>query len=275
MAECLIGLGSNLGDRTKQLEQACQLLCGHPQIDCVSCSSFHPTPPIGGPAGQDPFLNAALRVTTSLSPEQLLGAAREVERQMGRERRARWGPRAIDIDLLLYDQRVVETDELVLPHPRMAVRRFVLAPACEVASQMVHPSTGWNVARLLERLDEPPRYVAIAGTDSLRTMNLAATAAQICGARLLLDPSPPVSASCVDPCEPASVGRELQVLGARLEQLTAMQIAARAAPTQWFLCSYWLSQSLAVARAMPEGPARQELERAGVSAVRERRCPSA
>ena len=148
MAECLIGLGSNLGDRAAQLDEACQLLCGHPQIRGVSAAArFMPTPPIGGPAGQDPFLNAALRVTTSLSPAAALAAVRDVEQQLGRERRERWGPRAIDIDILLYDQRVVETDELVLPHPRMAVRRFVLAPACEVAADMVHPATGWTMAQ--------------------------------------------------------------------------------------------------------------------------------
>jgi 2-amino-4-hydroxy-6-hydroxymethyldihydropteridine diphosphokinase len=269
MAECLIGLGSNLGDRSAQLERACQLLCGHPRIHCGGRSTFHPTPPIGGPTGQGPFLNAALRVTTSLSPQQLLAAARRVEQQVGRERRERWGPRVIDIDVLLYDQRVEETDELVLPHPRMALRRFVLAPACEVASHMVHPSTGWTVAELLHRLDEPPHYVAIAGIDAGQTMNLAATSARVSGAHLLLDPLPPRYPPDLGDVETTSGRHELRALAARREQLSGLSAAAHPSSTDWHVCDYWLPQSLAVARAWLDGPARRQVERACVLATRQ------
>ena len=107
---------------------------------------------------------------------------------MGRQRRERWGPREIDIDILLYDQEVLATAELIVPHPRMAVRRFVLEPASEVAADMLHPLIGWTVAELLQRLTTPPHYVAIAGIDARQTMSLAQTAAQISGVHLLLDP---------------------------------------------------------------------------------------
>ena len=267
MAECLIGLGSNLGDRAAQLEKACQLLCGHPRIHCGGRSTFHSTPPIGGPTGQGPFLNAAVRITTSLSPPQLLAVARHVEQQLGRQRRERWGPRVIDVDVLLYDQRVEETEELVLPHPRMALRRFVLAPACEVASHMVHPSTGWTVAELLHRLEEPPHYVAIAGSDAGQTMNLAATSAQISGAHLLLDPLPPRYPPGLGDAETESGHRELQAIAARLEQLSGLPAAAHPSSTDWHVCDYWLPQSLAVARAWLRGPARHQVEQACVLAT--------
>ena len=97
-----------------------------------------------------------MRITTQLPPQQLLAAVRAVEQQMGRKRRERWGPREIDIDILLYDQEVLATAELIVPHPRMAVRRFVLEPASEVAADMLHPLIGWTVAELLQRLTTPP-----------------------------------------------------------------------------------------------------------------------
>lgn len=273
MAECLIGLGSNLGDRAAQLEQACRLLCGHPQIQSRACSTLHATRPIGGPAGQDAFLNAALRVTTSLSPHQLLAAVRDVEQQLGRQRGERWGPRVIDIDLLLYNRQVVETDELVLPHPRMAVRRFVLGPACEVASDMVHPTTGWTIAELLHRLGKPPHYVAIAGIDAEQMANLAVTSAQTAGAHVLLDPMPAGRPSAQDDAGAISACRELQVIAARLEQLLELSAADRTPPTLWHVCSYWLPQSLAVARAWLSGPESRQVEQACALAIEQMPLP--
>ena len=104
----------------------------------------------------------------------------------------------------------------MLPHPRMALRRFVLAPACEVAADMIHPSTGWTIAKLFQRLEEPPHYVAIAGIDAEQTVNLAATAAHITGAHLLLDPMPLRNRSEPGDAETKSGRRELQVIAARL-----------------------------------------------------------
>jgi 2-amino-4-hydroxy-6-hydroxymethyldihydropteridine diphosphokinase len=275
MAECLIGLGSNLGDRATQLERACALFCGHPQIHGVRRSTFYPTTPIGGPAGQKPYLNAVLRVTTSLSPHELLAVGHNVEQQLGRQRRERWGPRVIDIDILLYDQLLEETAELVLPHPRMALRRFVLAPACEVASDMIHPSTGWTIGKLLHRLDAAPHYVALAGVDAEQTMNLAVMAAHITGARVLLDPLPlPKRWSKQLGRDATSQGRELQVIDARREQLRQLLATTCSAASDWHVCNYWLPQSMAVAHALLEGAARQAVERACMLAMQQVPVPN-
>ncbi len=267
MAECLIGLGSNLGDRTAHLEQACRVLCGHPQIHNCLRSALHATTPVGGPAGQGVYLNAALRLTTSLSPRQLLAIVHDVEQQLGRQRRERWGPRTIDMDILLYDQLVMETDRLVLPHPRMAIRRFVLEPACEVAADMIHPPTGWPVARLLERLGEPPQYVAIAGLDATQTADLAIRSARDSGAHLLLDPGSPAQDGAPAQAGTVSADHELRAVDARREQLSALAAGRYGPAGRWHVCGYWLPQSLAVARGVLAGRERRRVERACARAM--------
>lgn len=269
MAQCLIGLGSNLGDRAAQLDRAAELFCGYPQIHCAGRSTYHATRPIGGPPGQDPFLNAALRITTDLSPWQLLVAARDVEQQMGRHRRERWGPREIDIDILLYDHEVLAGEELCVPHPRMAVRRFVLEPATEVGPDMIHPLTGWTVAELLQRLTTPPHYVAIAGVDARQTMNLAVTAAQISGAHPLLDPVPAVTWPQVDTSPHEIALGEERVIAGRRDQLVGLWATARSSPHAWYVSNYWLPQSSAVARAWLHGDVRQQVEQACELAARQ------
>ena len=118
---------------------------------------------VGGPEGQRPYLNGALLLETSLEPEALLTRLLQIEAELGRCRSTRWDQRTIDLDLLLYDSLVVRSPELELPHPRMAVRRFVLEPAAEVAGSMVHPTIGWSVDRLLEHLCSATPYAAIVG----------------------------------------------------------------------------------------------------------------
>jgi deoxyadenosine/deoxycytidine kinase len=100
---------------------------------------------------------------TSLPPRELLGLLQQIENELGRHRTERWGPRPIDLDLLLYDELVLATPELTLPHPRLTWRRFVLEPAAEVAGSMIDPTTGWSIARLLAHLNESMPYVAITG----------------------------------------------------------------------------------------------------------------
>jgi 2-amino-4-hydroxy-6-hydroxymethyldihydropteridine diphosphokinase len=153
MAWCLVALGSNVGDRAEHLRSAVDALAGLPRTHLAARSSWHETQPEGGPAGQAPFLNGAALLSTSLSPEKVLAEFHRIETMLGRVRAERWGPRTLDLDLLLYGQEVRQADELTLPHPRMTSRRFVLAPAAEVAPWMVHPTSGWVVAQLLARLD--------------------------------------------------------------------------------------------------------------------------
>jgi len=191
MATALIALGSNLGDRRQNLETALSQLAGHSGIRLVTKSSFHSTRPIGGPPGQGDFLNAAARLETSLSLQELHSVLKATEAAVGRVRADRWGPRTLDLDLLLYDEQVVETPELTVPHPRMAFRRFVLEPAAEIAPDMRHPTIGWTVAELRDHVRTRTPYVAaITGVVAADKTALAiATAAAIAG-RIIRDPDP-------------------------------------------------------------------------------------
>ncbi len=147
--EAYLGLGSNLGDRAQNLGRAVSLL--ERRIGAVVVSSVYETQPWGY-ADQPSFLNAACRVDSALSPHELLAAAQDVERQLGRQPTFRYGPRVIDVDVLLYGDRVVETPDLRVPHPRLSERAFALAPLAEIAPDVAHPVLGASMRELLERL---------------------------------------------------------------------------------------------------------------------------
>jgi 2-amino-4-hydroxy-6-hydroxymethyldihydropteridine diphosphokinase len=145
----LIGLGSNLGDRKAMLDGAVAALRDTPGVRVRAVSSYHETKPVGGPPGQGPFLNAAAALETTLDPFELLENLRRVEGRFGRTREVQWGPRTLDLDLLLFGDRIVETATLQIPHPRMAGRRFVLAPLVEIAPDVVEPVSGRTIRDLL------------------------------------------------------------------------------------------------------------------------------
>ena len=150
-----LGLGSNLGDRLAVMSAAVAALDDHPRIQVDfpgGVTSLYETSPVGGPPDQPPYLNSALRVRTSLAPLALLDTVLSIETSLGRVRRERWGPRLIDIDLLLYDDVVLEHQRLTLPHPRLHERRFVLEPLCEIAAEVTHPLFQVTLAELLRRL---------------------------------------------------------------------------------------------------------------------------
>jgi 2-amino-4-hydroxy-6-hydroxymethyldihydropteridine diphosphokinase len=162
MAVCLIGLGSNIGDRTAYLRDAVRLLGKLPETQLLRISSAASTPPAGGPTEQGAYLNAAALIETSLAPKFLLDQLQRMEGELGRERVVRWGARTIDLDLLLYDNLEIEDAKLTLPHPRMAFRRFVLEPAAEIAPDIIYPINGWTIARLRDHIGNPNRQIALA-----------------------------------------------------------------------------------------------------------------
>jgi 2-amino-4-hydroxy-6-hydroxymethyldihydropteridine diphosphokinase len=143
------GLGSNLGDRRAHLEAAVTGLAAAGQV--LAVSSFRETEPLGGPP-QPPFLNGAVAIETERPPRELLALAQELERRAGRTRGVRWGPRTLDVDLLLYGDLLLREKGLVLPHPRLRERLFVLEPLAEIALDWPVPGTGRTVSELLADL---------------------------------------------------------------------------------------------------------------------------
>jgi 2-amino-4-hydroxy-6-hydroxymethyldihydropteridine diphosphokinase len=148
----LLGLGSNVGDRDGNIRAALRLLEERGAVQVLRTSTLRTTAPVGGPPQGD-YRNGAALVETTLDARALLLAVKDVERTLGREPGGeRWGPRTIDVDLLLLDTSVVDESDLCVPHPRMAERRFVLEPAAEVAPAMRHPVLGRTVLEMWEEV---------------------------------------------------------------------------------------------------------------------------
>jgi 2-amino-4-hydroxy-6-hydroxymethyldihydropteridine diphosphokinase len=151
MARAYVGLGANLGSRCETLEQAVRLLGDADAVEVAAVSSFRETEPVGV-VDQPPFLNAAVALDTELAPRGLLDLLLEIERSLGRVRDGtRWGPRTIDLDLLVYGDAVVDEPGLRVPHPRLHARRFALEPLSELDPCLVVPGAG-TVSDLLAAL---------------------------------------------------------------------------------------------------------------------------
>ena len=153
MAEkAYIGTGSNLGDRQAYLEAGLTELKAVPDIRLDAVSAVYETAPLGY-TNQPLFLNAAASIETTLFPEELLQVMQGIETRHHRQRLIHWGPRTLDLDLLLYAEYQINTQQLVLPHPRLVERCFVLAPLCEIAPDLRHPRTGRLLSSCCEGLD--------------------------------------------------------------------------------------------------------------------------
>ena len=130
-----IALGSNIGKKETYLKEAVKKLHEHPEVQVELISSIYETTPVGY-ENQDDFLNMAVKISTSLRPEKLLSLTQKIEQELGRTREVRWGPRTADLDILLYNRENIETEQLVVPHPRMYERLFVLVPMSEICPEI-------------------------------------------------------------------------------------------------------------------------------------------
>ena len=145
-----LSIGSNMGDRLETFRRAFEILGNNPQIDLLSCSSLYETDPVGY-TEQDCFLNAVIKVQTTLNPEELLKTCMDVEQELGRKREKRWGPRTLDLDILLYNHENIESEILSVPHPRMHERGFVIIPLMELTPEIRLPNIDESLSELLEK----------------------------------------------------------------------------------------------------------------------------
>jgi 2-amino-4-hydroxy-6-hydroxymethyldihydropteridine diphosphokinase len=148
-----IALGSNLGDRLNYLRSAIIALHEHKEISVIDASSIYETEPVGY-TDQDCFLNMVIKIKTALSPFSLLQTTRKIEEQFGRKRDIRWGPRTLDLDILLYNHENIETEQLIIPHPRMMERAFVLIPLFEIDATIRVPNVDKPLPVIIDQLSD-------------------------------------------------------------------------------------------------------------------------
>ncbi|MCY4570398.1 MAG: 2-amino-4-hydroxy-6-hydroxymethyldihydropteridine diphosphokinase [Candidatus Poribacteria bacterium] len=153
MYAAYIGFGSNIGDRLVHIQNAIHALSKTEGITLQKISSIYTTDPVGYEA-QAQFLNGVAAIQTSLSPLALLHTLKDIETAIGRKHRIRWGPREIDLDILIYGDLCVQTEKLVVPHPEIHLRGFVLVPLAEIAPDLVHPVFQVSIQTLLNRLED-------------------------------------------------------------------------------------------------------------------------
>ena len=169
--QCLVSFGSNLGDRRELIAEAARRLSESDVVlqgddgTGLKTSRLFETPPIGGPDGQEPFLNAVAAFETTTPAREILTLLQWLENELGRQRRRRWDARSIDLDVVLHGQLVGGGTGLIVPHPRYTARQFVLRPACDVAADYRDPRFGWTIEKLADHLDAGLPSMALVGGD--------------------------------------------------------------------------------------------------------------
>lgn len=185
MTQALIAFGANLGDAQASLSEAASRIADHAEIEVIAVAKPLVTAAVSGEeydnndsADLTPdYLNSAIRIETSLAAEALFQLTRSVENDMGRQRRQRWGPRTIDLDIILFGQQVVDTPQLQVPHRRMSFRKFVIGPASEIAGELIDPVSGVSLRDLADRLQHSPRRILWITGDEAGTAKAGATEA--------------------------------------------------------------------------------------------------
>jgi len=155
-----IGIGSNIGSPLKNCQRSIILIEEHARIKVIARSSFYETEPIG-PTDQNWFVNAVVEISTEMEAIPLLDALLAIEIEMGRIRNVKWGPRKIDLDILLYGKSVIKNDRLVIPHPEMIKRLFVLTPLAELAPDLIHPTENKTIQEILSHLPEDKKVIPL------------------------------------------------------------------------------------------------------------------
>ncbi len=158
MHSAYIGFGSNISDRLSYIQNAIHALSEVEGIALQEISSLYETEPVGYEK-QARFLNGVVAIETDLSPHTLLQTLKQIETNIGRQHRTRWGPREIDLDILIYGDICLQTSNLIIPHPEMHLRRFVLVPLAEIAPDVVHPVFNETTQTLLEKLEDDKSVV--------------------------------------------------------------------------------------------------------------------
>jgi 2-amino-4-hydroxy-6-hydroxymethyldihydropteridine diphosphokinase len=159
MVEAFVGLGSNLGNRKKNIDNSLRLLSGRQGIGLIERASYYETEPVG--PTQPWFINTAIKIETNSPPEEILTACKEIEKRIGRVDSLKWGPRLVDLDLLLVDGYVLDNRDLKLPHPQMEERRFVLLPLLELEPNLIHPKLETPLKKLLPKLEEDKKVIKL------------------------------------------------------------------------------------------------------------------
>lgn len=160
MKTAYVSIGSNLGDRLEYLKKAWRLLQAREEIQLTQLSSSYETEPLGY-ADQRKFINAVFSLKTSCTPHALLEILQGIESSLGRERTVRWGPRSVDLDILIYEDMVLQDRLLTIPHPHLTERAFVLVPLAEIAPLLLHPLTGKTIRQHLEELEDSAGVVKL------------------------------------------------------------------------------------------------------------------
>lgn len=173
-ARCWISFGGNVGDVKATFDAALALLSLHPQIQLGRRSGLYSTAPMGSDAGKA-YVNSVCELTTTLEPFDLLSVLQKIENQLGRVRDIRWGPRTLDLDILSYGDRIISEPDLVIPHPALTYRQFVLVPLNEVESEWIHPVCRLSSGELAKRLASKPLHVKIVGVDQDQIDKIAAS----------------------------------------------------------------------------------------------------